>query len=665
MAHPDSLAHAIDALQVWVQARPSWLLLTGDSVRINESLDVLGELWADTKHGSVIRVSPSMTPADVTQVSTSFNHDRSDVARGDGSALGDDVPERNAPQRDGLVIIHNAHLLEVDTAAAVAQHFSSCHVISAVPDSRQASTLDEVPAVILDHVGPILSAPYATDPDMIATLASRDMPAVASRTTTVDEVRVTDEHGDADGSDVGTKNSDTRKDNVQPVNGDDELSQWVARALMTHLGSQATPGLLLDAIYMAHGARTLGHATEHVHEAIVDMFIRPRLPEDVDDSDFDDHPRDNDENGGDENHDGNSEEENNKLSKNANPAAARPDDADTTSDEEPGADTAPEVSSPSESDSGDTSREERNDPPHNDDASTGAEARNTDPVDKPDDEPLAIPHVPRRGRTSTTVWPGRHGPRGISHRGRVRRVMPARTHDTDLAILPTLAAAAPWQRFRHRHQDDQRRIILTRDDLRTAQRGSAGGELVIIIVDASGSMGRGAIRTAKSTALEVLQSSYRDRSKVCIIVARGHEAAIGLPVTRSLSRARRCLTSLPTGGGTPLASARLRAASIARRFPPELVRVIELSDGRANVGLPHSHGNPADDADRAKYELDAMVSSVTCIPVSSRGRSRRRRRARNRNRRNSTGTMNKPAELAQDGYAIPNESAPSRSYPRA
>lgn len=241
--------------------------------------------------------------------------------------------------------------------------------------------------------------------------------------------------------------------------------------------------------------------------------------------------------------------------------------------------------------------------------------------------------TPPRERTSTTVWPGRHGPRGISHRGRVRRVMPARTHDTDLAILPTLAAAAPWQRFRHRHQDDQRRIILTRDDLRTAQRESAGGELVIIIVDASGSMGRGAIRTAKSTALEVLQSSYRDRSKVCIIVARGHEAAIGLPVTRSLSRARRCLTSLPTGGGTPLASARLKAATIARRFPPELVRVIELSDGWANVGLPHSPGNPTEDAEKAKCELDAVVSSVTCIPVSSRGRSRRRRRARNRNRR--------------------------------
>lgn len=640
MAYPDSLAHAIDALQVWVHSRPSWLLLTGDSVRINESLDALEELWAGTKHGSVIRVSPSMTPADITRVSTSFNHDRSDATWEDGSALGDDVPEHNAPRHDGLVIIHNAHLLEVDTAAAVAQHFSACHVISAVPDSRQTSTIDEVPAVILDYVGPILSAPYTTDPALITALASRFMPAGASRTTTVDEVRVTDERGDAD---VRTKNSDTRKDDVQAVDGDDELSQWVARALMTHLGSQATPGLLLDAIYMAHAARTLGHATEHVHEAIVDMFIRPRLPEDVDDSDFDNPPRDNDEDGDDENHDGNSEEENNEQDKNANPAAARPDDVDTDSDEEPGVDASSEDSSPSESDSGNTSREDRNDPPHNDDASTGAEARNTDPVDKPDDQPLAIPHIPRRGRTSTTVWPGRHGPCGISHRGRVRRVMPARTHDTDLAILPTLAAAAPWQRFRHRHQDgpqkqsgqrNQRRIILTRDDLRTAQRESAGGELVIIIVDASGSMGRGAIRTAKSTALEVLQSSYRDRSKVCIIVARGHEAAIGLPVTRSLSRARRCLTSLPTGGGTPLASARLRAATIARRFPPELVRVIELSDGRANVGLPHSHGSPADDAQKAKYELDAVVSSVTCIPVSSRGRSRRQRRARNRNRRN-------------------------------
>lgn len=647
MAHPDSLAHAIDALQVWVQACPSWLLLTGDSVRINESLDTLGELWADTKHKSVIRISPSMTPTDITRMSASFIHDRSDVTEEDGVARSGDASECSATEGDVLVIIHNAHLLEVDTAAAVAQHFSACHVIAAVPDSRQTATLDEVPAVILDHVGPILSAPYTTDPALIATLASRYMPAGPSRTTIVDKDDDAADGDGFDGADVATKDSDTGNDGTQPVDGDDELSQWVARALMSHLGSAATPGLLLNAIYMAHAAHSLGHATEHVHEAIVDMFIRPRLPDDVDGSDFDDHPRDND--GDDQNR---KEGDNSEEDKNAIPSATKPEDADaqhspddqdttdTTADEEPGADDSSENSSPGGGDSGDTSHEDRNVPPHNDDASTGAEARNTDPVDKPDDQPLAIPHVPRRGRTSTTVWPGRHGPRGISHRGRVRRVMPARTHDTDLAILPTLAAAAPWQRFRHRHQDDQlnrhdqRRIILTRDDLRTAQRESAGGELVIIIVDASGSMGRGAIRTAKSTALEVLQSSYRDRSKVCIIVARGHEAAIGLPVTRSLSRARRCLTSLPTGGGTPLASARLRAASIARRFPPELVRVIELSDGRANVGLPHSHGTPTEDAEKAKYELDAVVSLVTCIPVSSRGRSRRRRRNRNRNRRN-------------------------------
>mgnify|MGYP007013224718 FL=1 len=263
MAHPDSLAHTIDGLQVWVQSRPSWLLLTGDSVRINESLDALEQLWAAMKHGSVIRISPSMTPTDVTRVCMPFIHGQSEATREDGVAPENGVCESSASRGSGLIIIHNAHLLEVDTAAAITQHFSACHVVSAVPDSRQTSTLDEVPAVILDHVGPILSTPYTTDPALITALASRFMPAGASRTTTVDEVRVTDERGDADDADIGTKNSDTRKDDVQAVEGDDELSQWVARALMSHLGSEATPGLLLDAIYGTWCAHAQAHHGTH------------------------------------------------------------------------------------------------------------------------------------------------------------------------------------------------------------------------------------------------------------------------------------------------------------------------------------------------------------------------------------------------------------------
>ena len=156
---------------------------------------------------------------------------------------------------------------------------------------------------------------------------------------------------------------------------------------MKHLGSQATPGLLLDAIYMAHAARALGQAKEHVHETVVDMFIRPRLPEDVDDSDFDYHSRDNDEDSGDENHDGNSEEENNEQNKNANPAAARPDDADTAADEGAGAEASPQNPSSAENDSGDTSREDHNDYPHNDDAAAGVEARIRVPVDTAESQP--------------------------------------------------------------------------------------------------------------------------------------------------------------------------------------------------------------------------------------------------------------------------------------
>ncbi|MCX7540397.1 VWA domain-containing protein [Corynebacterium antarcticum] len=240
------------------------------------------------------------------------------------------------------------------------------------------------------------------------------------------------------------------------------------------------------------------------------------------------------------------------------------------------------------------------------------------------------PPPPRlgRGRARGPRWPGGGGALEPSRtRGRSRRSVAMRNPGESLALLPTLATAAPWQPVRRRaNPDDPRGVLLERDDLRTQVRLSRGGELVVIVVDASGSMGVGAIRTAKAVALGVLEQGYRQRNRVAIVIARGREAYVGLPPTKSVSRARDCVRSLPTGGGTPLASALLLAARIAGRQDPERIRALILTDGAANVGL-HTTGKEAARADavRAIRLLAAAVSAVDVVPLNA-GRGRRRRR---------------------------------------
>jgi len=74
---------------------------------------------------------------------------------------------------------------------------------------------------------------------------------------------------------------------------------------------------------------------------------------------------------------------------------------------------------------------------------------------------------------------------------------------------------------------------------------------------------------------------------VCVIGFRGAQAQLLLPATRSLVRARRALTGLPGGGGTPLASALQLAHEQAAQLQRQGITpiLVVLSDGRANVTL--------------------------------------------------------------------------------
>ncbi|MER5304759.1 putative cobaltochelatase [Streptomyces lasiicapitis] len=158
---------------------------------------------------------------------------------------------------------------------------------------------------------------------------------------------------------------------------------------------------------------------------------------------------------------------------------------------------------------------------------------------------------------------------------------------TKLHLAATVRAAAPHQRARGR---SGRGLVVRRDDLRQATREGREGNLVLFVVDASGSMAaRQRMGAVKGAVLSLLLDAYQRRDKVGLVTFRGVGAEVALPPTSSVDAAAVRLESLPTGGRTPVAAGLLRAHDVLRvermRDPARRPLVVVVTDGRATGGV--------------------------------------------------------------------------------
>ncbi|MFE0206210.1 putative cobaltochelatase [Streptomyces sp. NPDC058985] len=158
---------------------------------------------------------------------------------------------------------------------------------------------------------------------------------------------------------------------------------------------------------------------------------------------------------------------------------------------------------------------------------------------------------------------------------------------TKLHLAATVQAAAPHQRERGRAG---RGLVVRRDDLRQATREGREGNLVLFVVDASGSMAaRQRMSAVKGAVLSLLLDAYQRRDKVGLVTFRGSAADVALPPTSSVDAAAARLESLPTGGRTPLAAGLLKAHEVLRverlRDPARRALVVVVTDGRATGGV--------------------------------------------------------------------------------
>lgn len=157
---------------------------------------------------------------------------------------------------------------------------------------------------------------------------------------------------------------------------------------------------------------------------------------------------------------------------------------------------------------------------------------------------------------------------------------------TDIALVATVQQAL--------YRDPELKEI-QRDDLHQKHRIDKTANLVIFVVDASGSMAASRrMEAVKGSVLTLLTEAYQKRDQVGVIAFRGVEAELLLSPTNSTDLAEVALVNLPTGGRTPLPHALqlslelIEKSNLRNGLRPLLVI---LSDGKANVPLPGG-GNP-------------------------------------------------------------------------
>ena len=177
--------------------------------------------------------------------------------------------------------------------------------------------------------------------------------------------------------------------------------------------------------------------------------------------------------------------------------------------------------------------------------------------------------------------------RALTSAGRTVGAIPAEHDHGRLHLTATIRAAAPHQSTRGRRAAE--RLRLAAPDLRLAVTEGRESNLVLLVVDASGSMAaRRRMEAVKAAALSLLLDAYQRRDKIGLITFRGAEATLALPPTSSIETAARRLEELPTGGRTPLAEGLLCAAETLQleriRDPRRRPLLVVVTDGRATHG---------------------------------------------------------------------------------
>lgn len=200
-----------------------------------------------------------------------------------------------------------------------------------------------------------------------------------------------------------------------------------------------------------------------------------------------------------------------------------------------------------------------------------------------------VPFGHKKDRQFRSGWGRRTQTKTDSPGGRYIYPTIQRRND-DLALDATLRAAAPYQATRPKKG---MAIAIEPEDIREKVRQKKVSNLLVFVVDASGSMGAmERMVEAKGAVLSLLKDAYVKRDKIAMVTFRGTEAQVVLPPTRSAERGYQLLREVQTGGKTPLNAGLTKALTVIqsqlRQNPQLMPMMIVITDGKGNVSMDSS-----------------------------------------------------------------------------
>jgi magnesium chelatase subunit D len=161
---------------------------------------------------------------------------------------------------------------------------------------------------------------------------------------------------------------------------------------------------------------------------------------------------------------------------------------------------------------------------------------------------------------------------------------------SDIAFDATVRASAVHQKTRKKKANSKQFLIIEKEDLKEKVRQSKVSTLIVLTVDASGSMGSmNRMEAAKGTVFSLLMDAYQHRDRVSMVAFRGKGGYVLLPPTSGVELAKKLLVNLPTGGKTPLGAGIMKAMSVIKneqkKDPTIIPMLVLLTDGRSNISI--------------------------------------------------------------------------------
>jgi len=176
----------------------------------------------------------------------------------------------------------------------------------------------------------------------------------------------------------------------------------------------------------------------------------------------------------------------------------------------------------------------------------------------------------------------------------------------DIALAPTIRAAAPFQTQRRR---EKLLISIKPQDIRVKMREARTPLTIVLLLDMSESM-TSSLDNVRNAVLSMHDIASKKRDRVALVVSKGSGASVLQPPTTNLNLLEKKLLGVGTSDLTPLATGMFQAWRVLRNEKMrnrDIIPVLMIiSDGIVNIPL----GRPLTQFTRSRFQNTAQADVI-------------------------------------------------------